>query len=181
MSRSALGAALKARLIASGVAGGRVSLARTIPHQSGGTFPRVDVYVGGGVGETRAANIARFREVWDVAIYCWAQGASDDALDAAIDAVTADVKASIFTSAALRTAYQITGQTRTAVSYDAETDGRVARSEFAFQAAEEVVYTIDAQADGPPLETVAITASSGAANQYAPTAPGTVTDLDEAA
>ncbi len=40
---------------------------------------------------------------------------------------------------------------------------------------------MEAQADGPPLETVAITASSGAANQYAPTAPGTVTDLDEAA
>lgn len=181
MSRSGLGAALKARLIESGVAGGRVSLARTIPHQSGGVFPRVDVYVGAGTGESRSANIARFREVWDVSLYCWAQASTDDLLDAAIDAVTADAKASIFTSGALRSAYQMTGQTRTAVSYDAETDGRVARSEFTFSAAEEITYVIDAQADGPPLETVAITASAGAPSEYVPTASGTVTDLDEAA
>ena len=173
MSRAGLATAVTARLVAAGVASGRVERARTTPHGNGAVYPRVDVYAGGGRSTSRAVNRAVYTTTWDLSVYCWAEAANDAALDDALDALRASVMAALSSDTTLRTSYRWPGEVRVTVEYDTAANTRRGRLEIACTAVEDESFQIAAVTDGDDLTTIYTTAATGAT--------GIADDLDEVA
>lgn len=174
MSRATIAAAVVSTLTAAGVASGRVTRARTTEMPSGTTLPAVVVYCLDGSAESRSQTRARYRETWTVKLECWADGATDVALDDTLDAVRASCLAALFQDGDFAATYRMPGPVRTAVAYDVDANGRRGVASVEIPIEVEETYITTAQADGPPLTSVVATAE--------PTATATadgIGDFDE--
>lgn len=107
-------AAVVARLIAHGVAGGNVNSSQAIPGEDD-MLPAVNVYTLSGSGERNAGNANNFDAVLTVNIDCFATGTSDEDLAENVASLVDDVMDAIFTDHELAALMKLK-------SYNVETD-----------------------------------------------------------
>lgn len=170
MSRAAIAADVAARLLAAGVADGRVSRARVTDLPADAVLPAVIVYCLDGDAEPRAVNRPKFRETWNVKIECWCGASADEDLDDNLDTVRAACLAALYEDEDFFALYRIRSNVKTSTAYAVSGSGRRGIQTIDLPLQVEAIYTTTAQSEGPYLQTVAATTEG-------PVATGTVTGL----